>query len=136
MNMPTHNIDMMIIETLQRLLQADINLELSVLVGSQASGSAKQDSDWDIAIRWHKVVKPSIGLEYSEILKQKISDVVGIDKDKNDLIDIATSHLAMKALIVEEGMILKGNETLAWSHFVTQTWAELEDRYWRKKHVA
>jgi hypothetical protein len=42
----------------------------------------------------------------------------------------------MRAVIAEEGVVIKGEDTLAWSHYLTQTWGELEDYYWRKNHAA
>lgn len=124
------------IDALQRLLHADTNLELAVLIGSRVSDTATENSDWDIAVRWEKDINALTRLEYSEALKQKIAHVITIHQDHIDLIDMSTARLAMKAVVAEEGLILKGNGTLAWSHFLTQTWAELEDHYWRKQHAA
>lgn len=45
-------------------------------------------------------------------------------------------RLTMCAVIAEEGIVLKGGETLAWIHFLTKTWGELEDYYWRLAHAA
>lgn len=124
------------IECLKNVLQTIPDLELAVLVGSRAQGTATHQSDWDIAIRWKKHIKGMENLEHSEILKQKIAETMEIHKDQIDLIDIATARLAMRAVIAEEGIILKGEETLAWSHYLTQTWGELEDYYWRKNNAA
>lgn len=128
--------DILKIDALKRLLQADANLELAILVGSRALDAATQHSDWDIAVRWKKEINGLARLEYSEALKQKIADVVTIHQDQIDLIDMTTARLAMRAVIAEEGVMLKGDDTLAWSHFLTQTWGELEDYYWRKHHAA
>jgi hypothetical protein len=49
---------------------------------------------------------------------------------------MTAARLAMRALIAEEGLILKVDDTLAWFHYLSQTWAELEDYYWRKQHAA
>ena len=134
------------IEALKHLLQAYAQLELAILVGSRAlnaatqnmaiQDAAAQDSDWDIAIRWKKGINSLVLLEQAEALKQKIAEAISTHPDQIDLIDITTARLAMRAVIAEEGVILKGEDTLAWSHFLTQTWAELEDYYWRKQHAA
>ena len=135
------NTDIVKIEALKHLLQAYPRLELAILVGSRALNTATQDmatqhSDWDIAIRWEKGINNLALLEQAEELKQKIAEAISTHPDQIDLIDITTARLAMRAVIAEEGIILKGEDTLAWSHFLTQTWAELEDYYWRKQHAA
>ena len=135
------NTDIVKIEALKHQLQAYPRLELAILVGSRALNTATQDmatqhSDWDIAIRWEKGINNLALLEQAEELKQKIAKAITIHPDQIDLIDITTARLAMRAVIAEEGVILKGEDTLAWSHFLTQTWAELEDYYWRKQHAA
>ncbi|MDD2799979.1 MAG: nucleotidyltransferase domain-containing protein [Methylococcales bacterium] len=124
------------LERLSQLLQTIHDLELAVLVGSQALGTATPHSDWDIAIRWKKQMNRLTQLEQSEILKQKIADTIEIHKDQIDLIDIPLARLAMRAVIAEEGVVLKGEDTLAWCHYLTNTWGELEDYYWRKSNAA
>ena len=130
------NTDILKIEALKHLLQAYPHLELAILVGSRALNTVTQHSDWDIAIRWKKGINNLALLEQAEALKQKIAEAITIHPDQIDLIDMTTARLAMRAVIAEEGVILKGEDTLAWSHFLTQTWAELEDYYWRKQHAA
>lgn len=124
------------LDKLTRLLQTIPDLELAVLVGSRAYGSATDQSDWDIAVRWKKHINGWTRLENSEILKQQIADAIEIHKDQIDLIDMVSARLAMRAVIAEEGIVLKGEDTLAWSHYLVQTWGELEDYYWRKNHAA
>jgi predicted nucleotidyltransferase len=124
------------IESLKSLLQTIPDLELAVLVGSQATGLATQQSDWDIAIRWQKHIQGLGGLQYGEALKQKLAATLHVHIDQIDLIEIPVARLAMRALIAEEGIVLKGEDSLAWSHFLTQTWCEMEDFYWRKRNAA
>lgn len=118
------------------LFKTITDLELAVLVGSQAHGTATHRSDWDIAIRWEKQITGWARLEHSETLKQQIANAIEIHKGQIDLIDISLARLAMRAVIAEEGVVLKGEDTLAWSHYLTQTWGELEDYYWRKNNAA
>lgn len=124
------------LDCLTNLLQTIPDLDLAVLVGSRARGTATHQSDWDIAVRWKKHINGLARLEHSEILKQQIAHVMEIHKDQIDLIDLAAARLAMRAVIAEEGIILKGEDTLAWSHYLTQTWGELEDYYWRQNNAA
>lgn len=121
---------------LKNILQIFADLELAVLVGSQTKGTVTSESDWDIALRWKNHTDGLFVLKQTEMLKQKIADAIHIHKDQIDFIEITNARLAMRAVIAEEGVVLKGEDTLAWSHFLTQTWAELEDYYWRQKHAA
>src|SRR3989338_2580735 len=123
-------------ESLKKLLQTIPDLELAVLVGSRANGSATDKSDWDIAIRWERRVNGLDSLQRCEELKQQIADAIDTHKDQIDLIDIPLARLAMRALIAEEGIVLKGESILAWSHNLTRTWGELEDYYWRQHNAA
>lgn len=122
--------------TIKDVLQTFPDLELSILIGSQAKGNAMPQSDWDIALRWASSTSGLLVLQQAEILKQKIADAIHIHKDQIDFIDMTKARLAMRAVIAEEGIVLKGEDTLAWSHFLTQTWAEVEDYYWRQNHAA
>ena len=111
-------------------------LELAVLVGSQANGTATANSDWDIAIRWMKHISPLDQLALEAKLVQHIAQTLGIHSDHVDLIQIGAAKLAMREVVANQGISLKGEQTLAWFHFLTQTWAEVEDFYWRKNHAA
>lgn len=124
------------IELLKDLLQTVPELELAVLVGSQAAGTATDQSDYDIAVQWEKRISGWTILERSEILKQQIADAIKMHKDQIDLIDITTARLAMRAVVAEEGIVLKGEDTLPWNHYLTRTWGELEDYYWRQNNAA
>jgi uncharacterized protein len=111
-------------------------LELAVLVGSQANGSATAQSDWDIAIRWVSRTLPAEQLAFEAKLVQLIAQTLAIHPDKIDLIQLTAAKLAMREVVANQGVPLKGEQTLAWFHFLTQTWAEVEDFYWRKNHAA
>ena len=122
--------------TLKDALHTYSELELAVLIGSQVLGSATAESDWDIAYRW-KIHSDAIhNLQQTEILKQHIADAIHIHRDKIDLIKMSKARLTMRAVIAEEVIVLKGENSLAWHHFLSQTWAKLEDYYWRLSHVA
>ncbi len=121
---------------LKNVLQTIPDLRLAVLIGSQADGTATSRSDWDIALLWERHITALERLQNMETLKQKIAEAIAIHRDNIDLIDMVSARLAMCAVIAEEGIVLKGEETLAWSRFLTKTWGELEDYYWRLAHAA
>ncbi len=125
-----------IITQLSQALAAVSELELAVLVGSQANGSATAQSDWDIAIRCVNRTLPAEQLAFEAKLVQLIAQTLAIHPDKIDLIQLTSAKLAMREVVANQGIPLKGEQTLAWFHFLTQTWAEVEDFYWRKNHAA
>ncbi len=124
------------IQQLAKALEALTELELAVLVGSQTNGTATANSDWDIAIRWLKNTSPADQLAFEAQLVQRIAQTLGIHPDKIDLIQLGSAKLAMREVVANQGVPLKGEKTLAWFHFLTQTWGQVEDFYWRKNNDA
>jgi predicted nucleotidyltransferase len=114
--------------------QAD--LELAILVGSQARADATQDSDWDIAIRWKKSVTPVQQLGKTETLRRMLAKQLSEAETKIDLIDLTSAGLAMRAIVAEEGAVLKGEDSLSWNHFLERTWRDLESYYWDDIYAA
>ena len=121
---------------LKQILFEQSELELAVLIGSQATGNATLYSDWDIAIRWIKQIEPMQRLGKTETLRRLLAKQLRQPETKIDLIDITTASLAMRAVIAEEGIVLKGEDDLAWNHFLQRTWRELETYYWNKIYAA
>jgi predicted nucleotidyltransferase len=117
---------------LKRLINMQVDLELAVLVGSQATDKATSESDWDIAIRWIKQIDSMQSLGKTETLRRMLAKELNVAEGKIDLIDLTTTNLTMKAVVVEEGVVLKGENTLAWNYFMQRTWRELETFYWNK----
>lgn len=112
------------------------DLEFAVLVGSRAQGAARIKSDWDIALKWRQQADWLTLLSTQESLRRDIAEIVGVSPDDIDLIDLPRANLAMRASAAEEGVVLKGEDTLAWARFLTRTWRELEDFYWEGTHAA
>jgi hypothetical protein len=52
------------------------------------------------------------------------------------LIDLSSSRLAMRALVVEEGQLIWANDELAWAKYQVRVWRELEYYYWGQTHAA
>lgn len=121
---------------LSRLLLADADIEFAALVGSQANRTAQLHSDWDIALQWDAQLDWMTVLARTETLRRKMADVLGVELEKIDLIELRRANLAMRASVAEGGLPLMGEDTLAWAHFLTRTWRELEDFYWEQTHAA
>lgn len=112
------------------------DLELAVLIGSRACGQARADSDWDFAVQWRRDIPWRGLLERTEALRADLARLLGITPERIDLVDIPSARLAMRAVVAEEGLLLKGDNTLAWSHFLLRTWGELEEFYRERRHAA
>lgn len=125
-----------LISRLKELLSLHDELELAVLIGSRAQQSAHENSDWDIAIRWKKHLSAIHSLALSSSLQIDIAKHLNVLVENIDLIDMTAARLAMRATIAEEGIPLVGEDSVAWNHFLTKTWAELEEHYWRAQHAA
>jgi DNA-binding transcriptional regulator YiaG/predicted nucleotidyltransferase len=121
---------------LGQLLAGVPELEFAVLVGSRAQGTARTQSDWDIALKWYPQVDWLALLGIQETLRRSIADILGVPPEDIDLIDLPRANLAMRAHTAEDGVVLKGEDTLAWARFLTRTWRELEDFYWERDHAA
>ena len=120
---------------LQQLLATQNELELAILVGSQATGTANENSDFDIAIRWHRHVNALTALGKTETLRRLLAKHLQVVESKVDLIDMCQIKLPMQAVIAEDGIVLKGKNSLAWAYFLQRTWRDLETVYWDKLYA-
>ncbi len=111
------------------VLAATPALEFAVLVGSRATGDATEASDLDIALQWAPGLALWTVLGRTETLRRQLAALLGVAEAAVDLIDLRRANLAMCASVAEEGQPLCGQDTLAWSRFLTRTWRELEDFY-------
>ncbi len=77
----------MTISAIKQVLQAQPELELAVLVGSQADAHAHADSDWDVAIQWNRRMSAMDNLANTETLRRKLASAARVTEDLIDLID-------------------------------------------------
>jgi len=126
------------LDALRQCLLQISQLELAILIGSQANGKKHANSDWDIAIRWHRQPEISIisALAQTETLRRTLAQLLNVTEDKVDLIDLTNARLTMRAVVAEEGLVLKGENTLAWHYFLQRTWRDLEEYYWSQCYAA
>ena len=126
-----------LLDPLRQFLLNQDTLEFAVLVGSRAAGGATTNSDWDIALQWQDdAISYMSYLERMEKIRQEIAKVLQVSLDQVDLIDVPSTKLAMRELLANHGLVLSGDESLPWIHFLHRTWRELEDHYWDELYVA
>lgn len=125
-----------VIEQLSQFFAPQENIELALLIGSRAHNQAHKESDWDFAVQWRRDIPWGDVLEHAETLRAALAKYLRTTQDQIDIVDIPTARLAMRAVIAEEGVLLKGDNTLPWSRFLLRTWGDLEDFYWAKNHAA
>ena len=123
-------------DQLSGILATIPGLELAVLIGSRANGSEHAGSDWDIAVQWSRDMGFMEQLAATEQLRKTLSSTLGISEQAVDLIDMIRARLAMRAVIAEEGVPLKGGDSLTWHSFLQRTWRELEEQYWEQIYAA
>lgn len=121
--------------TLRRLLAAQPGLLFAVLVGSRATGKFHTSSDWDIALQWDFTLPWLEVLGRTETLRRQLASALQVPEQAVDLIELRRANLAMRAAVAEEGVVLHGDNTLAWERFLRRTWRELEDFYWDQAHA-
>jgi len=126
----------MVFSKLQQVLDSQPDIELAVLVGSRAEGCARPESDWDIAIQWKRDMPMLEDLAKTETLRRLLATALEVEEGRIDLINLPDARLAMRAVVAEDGVPLKGEDSLVWNHFLGRTWRELEAYEWEKQHAA
>ncbi|MGD9889299.1 MAG: nucleotidyltransferase domain-containing protein [Halothiobacillaceae bacterium] len=124
------------IAKLQEHLRQQPALDFAVLVGSRAHGNAQAHSDWDIALHWQTDMDWMQRIARGETLRRELAQAISAQESDIDLIDLANSNLAMRALVAEEGVVLCGENSVAWARFLRRTWRELEEYYWEQCYAA
>lgn len=122
----------LITDQLADILAGFTDLELAILIGSRAAGTARPDSDWDLAIQWNRRLDFLQQLAATEQLRGVLAEKLGVPGQHIDLIDLPTARLAMRAVVAEEGLPIVGRDELPWQRFLKRTWRELEEQYWER----
>ena len=121
---------------LSDILNNIAELELAILIGSRATGTALKDSDWDIVIQWSRGMDFVQQLAATERLRMTLAEKLGVPGQSIDLIDLPTARLTMRAVVAEEGLPIIGGDTIVWHRFLQRTWRELEEQYWEETYAA
>lgn len=87
-------------------------IRLAILFGSRATGNTHRTSDTDIAVEFDSVERESSA--YNRVffgLSADLSDVLG--SDDVDLVDVHTVSPAMAETVLEDGVVLVGEQQYA-----------------------
>lgn len=124
------------LSALQECLLRHHETLFATLVGSRVNGTAHDGSDWDLAVMLDPALSPLTRLDTLQRLQISLAATMGIPAEQVDLIDVRAAGLAMREQVANHGLLLKGDNTLAWSHFLVRTWRELEEFAWEQQRAA
>ena len=116
---------------LEQFFNQQLNITFALLFGSRAKGINQAESDWDFAIWFENQSDVMLHFLEKEELRQQLANLLKINSDKVDIVDLQTASLSLSSSIVEEGIVLKGNDSLELYLFYKRIWALEEDFYWR-----
>ncbi len=124
------------LEKLQKTLSLRDDIALSFLFGSRARGDSHEQSDWDIAILFKDNTNGWNNLGKQEDIRHILSQTLAVNDNKIDLVDLYRGGLSISATVVDEGVPLTGQNSLALANFYQRIWANLEDYYWDLDHAS
>lgn len=124
------------IDLIKEFLARETDLELAVLIGSRANGTALPTSDWDIAIQWSRSHDQFTVLGKTEELRRNLAALLQTTENRIDLIELPSARLAIRAVVAEQGTPLRGEMSLPWYRFLKRTWRELEEYHWETRRAS
>lgn len=125
------------IDSLRKYFRQSDDIEFAALVGSQVTGLATENSDWDIAVQCAKKDEDYLQhLGRLENIRREIAKLLKLNSAKIDIIDVPQAKLAMRELIANHGVPICGEQSLSWYHFLQRTWRDLEDYHWEELYVS
>lgn len=93
-------------DRLAQVLAETPDVAFAALVGSRANHTARDNSDWDIAVCWKSGADRFARLGQHEALRHRLAQSLEIQDEQIDLIDLSSARLAMKAVVAEKGTVL------------------------------
>ncbi len=120
---------------LRDILKARTDIKFSILFGSRAKGNAHDHSDWDVALFFSDNSDAWENMGKKEDIRQQIAKALKIESQMIDLVDLYQSGLGISATVVDEGVVLSEQDSLALAYFYQGIWAKLEDYYWNVEHA-
>jgi uncharacterized protein len=100
-----------------------------------ARGGEADARDWDLAVSFTGGRVPRAErLGQTERLRSRILTVLDCPEDRLDLVELHRAGLGILATVAEEGILLKGGDTLDAFRFYQRAWRGLEEFHFRKAH--
>ena len=121
---------------LRDTLKARTDIKFSILFGSRAKGGVHESSDWDVALFFNDNSDAWENMGKKEEIRQQIAKALKIEDQMIDLVDLYQSGLGISATVVDEGVVLSDQDSLALAYYYQGVWAKLEDYYWNIEHAA
>lgn len=111
-------------------------VSFALLIGSRATGHARADSDWDVALWIPRELSGMARLSLLEEARCRIATTLDASPSTIDVIDLAHSGLAMRAVVANDGLLLKQDQGSIYNRFLNRTWRELEEFNWEAQRAA
>jgi len=107
------------------------HITFALLFGSRINGIIHPQSDWDFAI-WFNNSSVNERFIQKEQLRQQLAKLL---TEKIDVIDLQTASLSLMSSVVENNIVLKGDDLLELFLFYKRVWSLEADFYWRLKQI-
>ncbi|MCC5808505.1 MAG: hypothetical protein JJU00_19415 [Opitutales bacterium] len=122
------------VPALREFFSREPAVRLAFLFGSRAR-QAPDARDWDFAVLTADTQRARAErLGRLEPLRRRLGTVLGCGGERIDLVDLRSASLGMLATVAEEGVLLKGGDTLDAFRFYQRAWSALEEFHFRKRH--
>ena len=95
---------------------------LLILFGSRATGHARANSDWDVAV----VNDHSLSLHERNVYGEEAARLLGANEDRIDLVDMWGASPLLQQFIAKEGKLLWGDQFL-FTRFKVLAWKRYHD---------
>lgn len=123
MNAKTH--------TLKKYFNARPEIKFSFLFGSRANAK----SDWDFALYFNNGQKQWKNLGIKEDIRYDLTKLLNTDDQHIDIVVLNESDLAISVTVVEEGILLSEQDSLALAYYYQRIWSKREDFFWNLAHA-
>jgi predicted nucleotidyltransferase len=124
------------INNLRVALESCKDIEVAVLFGSQALGNATLASDYDIAVIFKEVFHGTDSIGRIEQTRRHIAASMGIADTAIDIAEIRHAGLSIRRTVAEQGLVVVGENSLAWCQFLERTWRSLDAFTWEQQRAA
>ena len=96
--------------------------DLLILFGSRAKGTARADSDWDVAV----VADHPLTLKERGMAAEAVARLLGVNEDQIDVTDIWSASPLLQQFVAKEGTLLAG-DPFAFTRFKILAWKRYLD---------